>query len=136
SNLDVGSYKYLKGKQMVNSLDCMSCHSMDKESVGPSYLKIAERYSGKQNNLKYLSEKIIEGGSGNWGDRPMTPHPALSSKESENMVEYILSLGDKTDALPSRDVILLKEHMAKDNAGAYLLSATYRDHGANGIGEL
>lgn len=136
SNLDVGSYKFLEGKQMVNSLDCKSCHSIDKESIGPSFLDIAKRYSGKQNKLKYLTAKIIEGGSGNWGVRPMTPHPALSSKESENMVKYILSLGEKTVALPSKNVIPLKEHVDKGVEGAYLLNALYRDQGANGIGEL
>lgn len=136
SDLDVGGYKYLEGKQMVNSLDCKSCHSMDKESVGPSLLDIAERYSGKRNTLKYLSEKITEGGSGNWGDRAMTPHPALSPKEAGDMVKYIVSLGDKTVARPSMDTMLLREHMDKDDAGAYLLNATYRDHGANKIGEL
>ena len=136
SDLDVGSYRYLEGKQMVNSLDCKSCHSMDKESVGPSLLDIAKRYPGTKNTLKDLSEKIIEGGSGNWGDRAMTPHPALSSKEAGDMVKYILSLGDRKVDRPSKDVILLKEHIGKGDAGAYLLNATYRDNGANGIGEL
>src|SRR5690606_29313948 len=73
-NQEVSSFKYIKGKQMIAALDCRSCRSLDKESVGPTYQAIAERYAGKKSSLKMLSDKIIEGGSGNWGERAMSPH--------------------------------------------------------------
>lgn len=135
-NQDVSSFKYLKGKQMVVSLDCKSCHSLGQESVGPTYLAIAERYSGDGQSQKSLIEKIINGGSGNWGERAMSPHPELSVDEAKEMVDYILSLKDKQSSLPMSDVLTLKDHIGKGKDGAYLLNATYRDRGANGIGEL
>jgi len=135
-NQDVSNFKYLKGKQMVASLDCKSCHSLDKESVGPTYLAIAERYSDRRQSEKSLIDKVINGGSGNWGERAMSPHPELSVDEAADMVNYILSLNDAQGSLPMKDVIILKDHIGKGNEGAYLLNATYKDRGANGIGEL
>lgn len=133
---NIDNFAHIQGKQLVNSLDCKSCHSLDMESVGPTYLEIAERYRGDTDALNYLSQKIIEGGSGNWGERAMTPHPALAVKEVEDMVEYILSLGEEPKRKASTDIVLLNEHIDKGNEGAYLLNVSYIDNGANGIGPL
>ena len=42
-----------------------------------------------------LAEKVIKGGSGNWGTVPMTPHPALAEADAEQMVKYVLLLRNK-----------------------------------------
>jgi cytochrome c len=39
-----------------------------------------------------LAEKIINGGFGNWGEIPMSPHPDLSKGDAEKMAMYVLSL--------------------------------------------
>ncbi|MEJ5963586.1 PQQ-dependent sugar dehydrogenase [Pedobacter immunditicola] len=136
SNQEVSSFKYLKGKQMVLSMDCKSCHSLDQASVGPSYLDIAKRYSGKPGSLEKLANKVIQGGSGSWGERAMTAHPALSVQEAQDMTAYILSLSEKNARLPLKSTIKLAAHIGKGNEGVYLLNASYKDQGANGIGEL
>ena len=136
SNQEVSSFKYLKGKQMVLSMDCKSCHSRDAESVGPSYSSIAKRYAGKPGSLAMLADKVIQGGSGNWGERAMSAHPALSTQEAQDMTAYILSLAEESARLPLKSTIELKEHVGKGNDGVYLLNASYKDQGANGIGEL
>lgn len=136
-NQDAGNFKYLKGQQMIATLDCKSCHSMDKESVGPTYAAISERYAGKEGSIKRLSDKIIQGGSGVWGERFMSPHPNLSIDESIEIVNYILSLSDKKTAkLPLKNTVVLKEHIGKGTEGSYLLNASYTDQGANGIEPL
>ena len=135
-NQELSNFKYLKGKQMVASLDCKSCHSMDQASAGPSYIAIAERYAANKAVLKQLSAKVINGGSGNWGERSMSPHPAITNKEAEEMVAYILSLANKKSTLPLKGYIKLTDHLEKGNEGVYLLNASYKDQGANGIGEL
>lgn len=136
-NQDTGNFKYLMGQQMVATLDCKSCHSMDKASVGPTYLAISDRYAGKDGSVTSLSDKIIQGGSGAWGERAMSPHPALSTVEATEVVNYILSLSDKSNAkLPLKDAIVLKEHIGKGTEGSYLLNASYTDQGANGIEPL
>jgi len=134
---DIGNFNYLKGKQLTATLDCKSCHSVDQASVGPTYLAISERYSGKQDAPKYLRDKIIQGGSGVWGERAMIPHPELTKSDAEEIVNYILSLTEKSGVRrPLKDEIVLKEHIGKGRDGLYLLNASYTDQGANGIEPL
>ena len=43
----------------------------------------------------YLSEKIIKGGKGVWGEMAMAPHPTLAQSDVQQIVAWILSLGNK-----------------------------------------
>jgi len=135
-NQDPEAYKYIRGSGMLANLDCKACHSMDKTSVGPTYKAISVRYAGKKDVLKTLAKKVIDGGSGNWGERAMSAHPAVSQADAEEMVNYILSLSKKSGKLPLVNRIPLKDHFGKGKEGSYLLNASYRDRGANGIGPL
>ncbi len=80
------------GKKLVNENDCSSCHSPDRQSVGPSYAAIAKRYAGQVSAISKLTAKIREGGSGNWGDVAMTPHPDLTNVQTKDMATWILSV--------------------------------------------
>ena len=133
---DASSYEYLKGQTLVASLDCRSCHSLDKASVGPTYQAIAERYARKEGAAAALVDKVINGGSGNWGERAMSPHPDLRQEDAVEMVRYILSLERKKERLPLSGSIELNGHRGKGKEGVYLLNATYHDGGANGIAAL
>lgn len=135
-NQNLSNIKYLKGKQLISTLDCKSCHSLDQKSVGPTYLQIATRYSSLKEVDRSLAKKIIEGGGGVWGERAMTAHPEVSMHEAEQMVAYILSLAAQKGSLPLEDVLTLQEHKGQGLEGAYLLSASYTDQGANGIEPL
>ncbi len=81
-----------QGEALINSNDCRTCHTNENRIVGPSYNEVAAKYPFNQASVSTLSEKVIAGGSGNWGDIPMTPHPNLSKPDSEKMVHFILSL--------------------------------------------
>lgn len=81
-----------KGQQLVAGSDCLSCHQEKDPMVGPSYQAVAQRYDGKPDAVTTLAQKVIKGGSGNWGQTPMTPHPALSTEDAEEMVRYVLSV--------------------------------------------
>ena len=131
-----GNVKFAKGQNFLNGLDCKACHSLDQESVGPAYKKIAERYAGKSGAREQLVRKIIEGGSGNWGQRPMSAHPDLSVNDASEIVGYILSLSGSDASLPLATTVRLNEHAGKGNEGSYLLLASYTDKGANGIEPL
>ncbi len=78
------------GKVLMEGSDCMSCHQMNQKFIGPSYQDIAEKYSDK--DLEILASKIVEGGSGVWGNVPMQAHPNISKEEAKQMVQYILTL--------------------------------------------
>lgn len=79
----------LSGDQIIETLDCSGCHSVNERMIGPSYQEIAAKYSEK--DIELLASKIIEGGSGVWGGVPMAAHPQVSKEDAKKMVEYILS---------------------------------------------
>jgi glucose/arabinose dehydrogenase/cytochrome c551/c552 len=72
--------------------DCQACHRTEQTLLGPAYRAIAARYELNDTNLDLLTNKIIQGGDGNWGDVPMTAHAALDRNTAKNMVRQILSL--------------------------------------------
>ena len=81
-----------KGEQLIAASDCLTCHKVDTKLVGPSYNEVANKYPATDANIDMLANKIIQGGSGAWGEIPMTPHPAISADDAKEMVKYILSL--------------------------------------------
>lgn len=78
------------GKQLIAKSDCLGCHNETQKIVGPAYVDVAEKYTAS--DLDYLADKIIKGGSGVWGDVPMTAHATLSKEDATQMAQYILSL--------------------------------------------
>lgn len=130
-----GDSRFIRGRQLTLSLDCKACHSLKDSSAGPPYQAIARRYFNKEGAVAQLSQKIIRGGGGNWGERQMSPHPDLGEAQAEEIVHYILSLADTSRiSLPVKGNLKFNEH--KKGEGAYLLLAAYTDKGANGIPPL
>ncbi|WNJ19805.1 ThuA domain-containing protein [Pontibacter sp. G13] len=125
------------GKTLIDGSDCMACHKMDQASVGPTYLEIAERYAEEAGAVEKLATKVINGGSGVWGDHAMSAHPQLSQDQAEQMVKYILSVGDEpeeVEGLPMTGTYRFNQH--KKPTGAYILNASYTDNGGTEIGPL
>lgn len=81
---------YKKGLALIAKNDCLTCHKVDEKLIGPAYRDVANKYTDK--DIPMLAAKIIKGGSGVWGQVPMTPHPNLSVADAEQMVKYILLL--------------------------------------------
>jgi cytochrome c len=86
---------YQKGLALIGANDCLTCHKIDDALTGPPYRDVANKYPSNDTTLDSLSNKIIKGGSGNWGSIPMTAHPALSKDDAKQMVKYILLLKNK-----------------------------------------
>ena len=80
----------IEGKTLVEGADCLACHKIDAKLVGPSYQDVAAKYTEADRDM--LASKIIEGGKGNWGDIPMTPHSTVTKDEAGQMIDYVLSL--------------------------------------------
>jgi cytochrome c len=80
------------GSQLISTSDCLSCHKEHEKLVGPAYAEVAKKYENTPANIEMLANKIIQGGAGNWGDIPMTPHPGISKGDAEEMVKYILTI--------------------------------------------
>lgn len=81
----------LKAYVEANSLPCFSCHAIDQKKIGPAWIDVAKRYHGKPKALSEVSERIVKGGSGLWGQIPMPPNQATPAQAKE-LAKMILSL--------------------------------------------
>ena len=81
-----------KGLELVAKSDCFTCHKVNETAVGPAYQLVADKYENNEAVIDSLAQKIIKGGSGNWGQVPMTPHPQVSVDDAKAMVKYVLAL--------------------------------------------
>ena len=97
STSDEGPQKPV-GLALIEGSDCAACHNAEVQTVGPSYQAIAERYDRDELTVVRLANKVINGGTGVWGEVPMTPHPTLAEEQAKEMVAYILSLDGEEDA--------------------------------------
>jgi len=86
---------FAAGYALTQVMDCKSCHKEDGVSIGPSFKRVAEKYAEDKKASAYLSQKIMKGGSGVWGDVAMSAHPDLAKNDMDQIVEYILSLKPK-----------------------------------------
>jgi cytochrome c len=77
--------------QMPAKYGCTGCHAVDHKVVGPSFNDVAAKYRG-QDVEAALVEKIRKGGSGVWGQIPMTPNPQVPEQELHTIVKWILTL--------------------------------------------
>lgn len=85
-----------QGKALVDASDCKTCHHPTNKIVGPAHAEVAKKYEFTKANVNQLADKIINGGSGVWGEIPMTAHSDLSKADAEKMAMYVLSLdGEK-----------------------------------------
>ncbi|MEO7767737.1 MAG: c-type cytochrome [Ferruginibacter sp.] len=79
-----------EGEELITKSNCLSCHKPAVKLIGPSFDEIAAKYPPTDENYKMLTEKIIKGGSGNWGSVPMSPHPEIAEADAKKMMNYIL----------------------------------------------
>jgi cytochrome c len=119
------------GLRLINASDCKSCHQMSVRSVGPSYKEVAEKYKG-QDMVEKLSQKVIVGGMGVWGEHAMSAHPNISKADAKSMVNYILSLGDAkaSNAIGVAGTLGLNKPADQSSSkGVFVVRATYLDKG-------
>jgi cytochrome c len=88
------------GDKLISASDCLGCHALDSQVVGPSWKAIAKRYREQPGNEARLAATVRQGGAGKWGDVAMTPHPDLPDAQSRLMVQWILSLSDSPSSAP------------------------------------
>jgi len=89
---------FAAGYAKTQILDCKSCHKENGSSIGPSFVRVAEKYANDKKATVYLSQKIIKGGGGVWGDVAMSAHPDLPQKDLNQIIQYILSLKPKVQS--------------------------------------
>lgn len=80
--------------KLIESKQCLACHQVDANSVGPSYLNVALRYRDDPNARPQLLKKLREGGAGAWGEIPMPAQAAVSDGEANEIIQAILGLSE------------------------------------------
>jgi cytochrome c len=83
---------YQKGVELIAKSDCLTCHKTDTKIIGPAYKDVAAKYENTEANVKLLTSKILKGGTGVWGQIPMTPHAAMSEADATALAKYVLLL--------------------------------------------
>ena len=123
------------GRRLIEGSDCLSCHQLNRKSIGPAYVDVARKYKDSTVTAR-LVRKIRERGSGVWGNVAMPAHPALTDEQVSAMVAYIMSLADRPTSgpsLPVRGTYVPPAGSGDSPTGVTVLRAAYTDRGANGM---
>ncbi len=125
-----------RGKILVQNSDCYSCHAAEKKSVGPSFLTLSQTYFSDNETITKLSKKIITGGSGVWGQSPMSAHPQLSDDQAKLMVRYILAqkgIANQSKMDIGTNEITVNPDIEKDENTFVKIKSSYTDKMANAM---
>lgn len=86
------------GYRMIARSDCKTCHNTFRQTIGPAYIAVAQKYRNTPENVATLIGKVKNGGAGVWGETPMTPHADLDDASIRHMIDYIMSLDAEEEA--------------------------------------
>ncbi|MEN6628212.1 MAG: c-type cytochrome [Sulfuricella sp.] len=77
---------------LAKDIGCFACHSIEKKLLGPAWKQVAVLYRSNPEAEAKLTDKIIKGGDGVWGNIAMPAYPDLDKEKIRILVKYILSL--------------------------------------------
>jgi cytochrome c len=82
----------LADPQLVEKKNCLACHSVDRQVVGPAFKEVAAKYAGQTDAAAMLADKIQKGSTGVWGQMPMPANAQVNAGEAKQLAAWILSL--------------------------------------------
>lgn len=77
---------------MIQEKVCVACHATDVQLVGPAFSAVAEKYAEQDDAVEILTNSILKGSQGKWGQVPMPPN-AVTEEEARFLAEWILQQG-------------------------------------------
>jgi cytochrome c len=80
------------GLALAQQKNCMSCHSVMRQFMGPALSDVAARYAGREDAATYLKRKILDGSTGVWGTVPMPANTQLTPDQAATLAAWILTL--------------------------------------------
>ena len=71
--------------------ECMVCHDIGSggSQIGPSFQMIAVRYQKDNAALETLTQSVVKGSRGKWGNNYMWPQP-IREQDAKTVVHWIL----------------------------------------------
>ena len=78
---------------ILKKANCLTCHTVDKKLVGPSYKEVSAKHKGQADAVAKLMDKVRKGGQGVWGPVPMPPTgpDKISDADLKSAIEWVLS---------------------------------------------
>ncbi len=76
---------------LATAKNCMTCHAVDKDVLGPSFRKIATKYANDKGAADRLAVKIVKGGGGVWGTAVMPANQQVTDAEAKKLALWALS---------------------------------------------
>ena len=129
--------RFAFARALIAKSDCATCHNRDKASRGPTFIQLAEKYKPDAPTLEQLATKVRTGSTKVWGEEVMPPHPQFSMHEAKAMVEYMLSVNDKTFASDPLQGTYTAEIPEDDpGRGSVVIRAVYTDQGVKDLPPL
>jgi cytochrome c len=125
---------------LMKTSSCFSCHTSRSKLIGPSFDRIADRYSYSEMAVSVLTQKIIQGSTGIWGEVKMPSNTDLKPEEIKEVVSWILKNNKNSHVFYQvglKGAVRMKEKSENDTEkGFYVLTASYIDHGLAGKPQL
>jgi cytochrome c len=85
------SQSVVASEELAKKYNCLACHKVDAQLVGPSFQDVAAKYKDDASAAATLAAKVKEGGSGVWGQIPMPPNPSVSDEDMAAMISWVLA---------------------------------------------
>jgi len=82
----------MANEKLAQSSGCMTCHTIDKKLLGPSYNEVAAKYRADKGAEAALIKKVKAGGQGVWGTTPMPPNAHVKDEDVKTLVVWILGM--------------------------------------------
>ena len=88
----------LANARLAEEKQCLQCHALEKDTIGPSFQKIKAVYKGTKNAEARLIAVMRQGSDANlgphWGRARMpndSERPTISDREARQLARWILS---------------------------------------------
>ena len=81
-------------KALAKRNDCTKCHAIDKDKRGPSYRRIAAKYSGKPDAEARLTSNLTSRPKVKLSDGTEVEHKVVDTKDAQqikNLLQWILA---------------------------------------------
>lgn len=74
---------------LIQKNNCLSCHKQSAKAIGPAFEEVRRKYQYTSRTIQYVAYKIINGGSGAWGQVPMPANSSISQQDAIYFAHWV-----------------------------------------------
>ncbi len=118
------------GLAAIKTSNCMNCHAFKSKLIGPSFYEITRRYEQVANSVDTLTDHILNGSKGRWGNVQMPSNDKLNASEAKEVIEWIFkNTRDSTVNYLAGTEGSFRLNASANSLKNIILIASYTDHG-------